>query len=164
MPFPHGHALIIGVGTYQHEPRLNVPTTTADAQAVAEVLRDPRCCGYVRSQETIIRLLASQWSFCAVDNTENFVHDVIKQDKDPPHRAAVVAALAGSARASDRGPVGEEADVLVGYSRHFSPGCAILRANLRGQRKLPSNCLTAWMGVLLRITLTCTLSLKHCST
>jgi hypothetical protein len=60
MPFPHGHALIIGVGTYQHEPRLNVPTTTADAQAVAEVLRDPRFCGYVGSQETIIRLPASQ--------------------------------------------------------------------------------------------------------
>jgi hypothetical protein len=30
MPFPHGHALIIGVGTYQHEPRLNVPTTTSN--------------------------------------------------------------------------------------------------------------------------------------
>ncbi|NJN67908.1 MAG: caspase family protein [Chloroflexaceae bacterium] len=54
MPFPHGHALIIGVGTYQHEPRLNVPATTADAQAVAEVLRDPRCCGYPAEQVTLL--------------------------------------------------------------------------------------------------------------
>ncbi|NJN67053.1 MAG: caspase family protein [Chloroflexaceae bacterium] len=54
MPFPHGHALIIGVGTYQHEPRLNVPTTTADAQAVSEVLRDPRFCGYPVEQVTLL--------------------------------------------------------------------------------------------------------------
>jgi hypothetical protein len=54
MPFPHGHALIIGVGTYQHELRLNVPTTAADAQAVAEVLRDPRFCGYPAEQVTLL--------------------------------------------------------------------------------------------------------------
>lgn len=46
MPFIHGHALIIGVGSYQYEPRLNVPITEADAEAVATVLRDPQSCGY----------------------------------------------------------------------------------------------------------------------
>ncbi len=31
MPFTHGRALIIGVGSYQHEPGLNVSITAADA-------------------------------------------------------------------------------------------------------------------------------------
>ncbi len=34
MPFSQGHALLIGVGSYQHSPHLNVPITVADAQAV----------------------------------------------------------------------------------------------------------------------------------
>lgn len=54
MPFTHGHALIIGVGSYQHEPQLNVPITAADAQAVATVLRDPRFCGYPDAQVTLL--------------------------------------------------------------------------------------------------------------
>ena len=54
MPFSHGHALVIGVGSYQHEPRLNVPITVADAQAVASVLRDPRFCGYPEPQVTLL--------------------------------------------------------------------------------------------------------------
>ncbi|MFV9507426.1 MAG: caspase family protein [Oscillochloridaceae bacterium umkhey_bin13] len=52
MPFTHGHALIIGVGSYQHEPGLNVPITAADAQAVATVLRDSQYCGYPEAQVT----------------------------------------------------------------------------------------------------------------
>ncbi|MCS6941146.1 MAG: caspase family protein, partial [Roseiflexus sp.] len=54
MSFAHGHALIIGVGSYQHEPHLNVPITAADAQAVATVLRDPRFCGYPDAQVTLL--------------------------------------------------------------------------------------------------------------
>ena len=50
MPFTQGHALLIGVGTYQHEPRMNVPVTAADARAVADVLRDPAFCGYPDDQ------------------------------------------------------------------------------------------------------------------
>jgi hypothetical protein len=46
MPFTQGHALLIGVGTYQYEPKMNVPVTAADAQAVADVLRDSAFCGY----------------------------------------------------------------------------------------------------------------------
>jgi len=52
MPFTCGHALIIGVGSYQHEPGLNVPITAADAQAVATILRDPQYCGYPEAQVT----------------------------------------------------------------------------------------------------------------
>ena len=52
MPFTHGHALIIGIGSYQHQPGLNVPITAADAQAVATVLRDPQYCGYPETQVT----------------------------------------------------------------------------------------------------------------
>lgn len=55
MPFTHGHALIIGIGSYQHEPRLNVPITVADAQAVATVLRDPQHGGYPAGQVTLLR-------------------------------------------------------------------------------------------------------------
>lgn len=54
MPFIHGHALIIGVGSYQYEPRLNVPITEADAEAVATVLRDPQSCGYPAAQVTLL--------------------------------------------------------------------------------------------------------------
>jgi hypothetical protein len=54
VPFSHGHALIIGVGNYQHEPRLNVPIAAADAQAVATVLRDPQYCGYLEAQVTLL--------------------------------------------------------------------------------------------------------------
>jgi uncharacterized caspase-like protein len=54
MPFSQGHALLIGVGAYQHTPRLNVPITVADAQAVAQVLRDPRFCGYPETQVTLL--------------------------------------------------------------------------------------------------------------
>jgi hypothetical protein len=54
MPFDRGHALLIGVGTYQHTPRLNVPITADDARAIAQVLRDPRFCGYPASQVTLL--------------------------------------------------------------------------------------------------------------
>ncbi len=54
MPFTHGHALIIGVGSYQHEPGLNVPITAADAQAVSTVLRDSQYCDYPDAQVTLL--------------------------------------------------------------------------------------------------------------
>ncbi|MFL5801009.1 MAG: caspase domain-containing protein [Roseiflexaceae bacterium] len=54
MPFSHGHALLIGVGSYQDTPRLNVPITVADARAVAQVLRDPHFCGYPEAQVTLL--------------------------------------------------------------------------------------------------------------
>ncbi|MGQ9483061.1 hypothetical protein [Chloroflexus sp.] len=54
MPFSNGYALIIGVGSYRHEPALDVPITVADAQAVATVLRDPQCCGYPETQVTLL--------------------------------------------------------------------------------------------------------------
>lgn len=54
MTFTQGHALIIGVGSYQHEPRLNVPITVADAKAVAAVLCDPQYCGYPTEQVSVL--------------------------------------------------------------------------------------------------------------
>jgi hypothetical protein len=55
MPFDRGYALLIGVGTYQNAPNLNVPMTTADAEQVAAVLADPRFCGYPAGQVTLLR-------------------------------------------------------------------------------------------------------------
>jgi len=55
MSFTQGHALLIGVGTYQYEPRLNVPITAVDAEAVAAVLRDPEFCGYPQAQVKVLR-------------------------------------------------------------------------------------------------------------
>jgi hypothetical protein len=46
MTFDRGHALLIGVGSYQNAPGLNVPVTSADAEQVAAVLGDARYCGY----------------------------------------------------------------------------------------------------------------------
>jgi hypothetical protein len=54
MPFPTAHALLIGIGTYAHAPKLNVPITAADANAVAAVLRDPQFCGYPTEQVTLL--------------------------------------------------------------------------------------------------------------
>ncbi len=54
MPFTHGHALIIGVGSYAHAPNHNVPMTAADAQAVARIIRDAQFCGYPAEQVTLL--------------------------------------------------------------------------------------------------------------
>ncbi len=54
MAFTRGHALVIGIGNYQHEPRMNVPITAADAHAVAEVLQDTQHCGYPAEQVTLL--------------------------------------------------------------------------------------------------------------
>ncbi len=43
MPRPTAHTLQIAPGTYAHAPQINVPSTAADANAVAAVLRDPQC-------------------------------------------------------------------------------------------------------------------------
>jgi uncharacterized caspase-like protein len=54
MAFKNGHALVIGVGSHQHVPALNVPITVADAQAVARVLGDEAYCGYPQEQVTLL--------------------------------------------------------------------------------------------------------------
>jgi uncharacterized caspase-like protein len=54
MPFNQAHALLIGIGSYKHEPRLNIPISVTDAQGVANVLRDPQCCGYPAEQVTLL--------------------------------------------------------------------------------------------------------------
>jgi hypothetical protein len=50
MPFKQGHALVIGVGTHQYHPGLDVPITVVDAEEVANVLRDSNACGYPPEQ------------------------------------------------------------------------------------------------------------------
>lgn len=54
MPFLQGHAHLIGVGTHQHRPDLDVPITVADAQAVADILQDANACGYPSDQVKLI--------------------------------------------------------------------------------------------------------------
>lgn len=54
MSFPQGHALLIGVGTHQYHPGLDVPITVADAQAVAAVLQNAKYCGYPTGQVKVI--------------------------------------------------------------------------------------------------------------
>jgi hypothetical protein len=54
MSFNQAYALLIGIGTYQHEPWLNIPISVADAKGVAEVLSHPQYCGYPPDQ---VRLL-----------------------------------------------------------------------------------------------------------
>ncbi|MBP1468909.1 caspase family protein [Candidatus Chloroploca sp. M-50] len=54
MPFNQGHALVIGVGSYQHATALNVPQTAEDAALVAGILRDPLLCGYPAAQVTVL--------------------------------------------------------------------------------------------------------------
>lgn len=55
MLFSQGHALVIGVGTYQHASNYDVPQTAADAALVAGILRDPQLCGYPADHVTVLR-------------------------------------------------------------------------------------------------------------
>lgn len=54
MPFPQGHALLIGVGTHQSAPQLDVPVTVADAEAVANLLQSANHCGYPSTQVKLV--------------------------------------------------------------------------------------------------------------
>ena len=52
MSFSQGQALVIGVGSYQYHPHMNVACTASDANAVASVLQNPQLCGYPEQQVT----------------------------------------------------------------------------------------------------------------
>jgi hypothetical protein len=54
MSFQQGHALLIGTGTHQYHPKLDVPITVKDAQAVQNVLQDANACGYPESQVNLV--------------------------------------------------------------------------------------------------------------
>ena len=54
MLFTQGHALLIGVGSHQFHPNMDVPITLSDANAVAEALRDPDACGYPAGQVQVL--------------------------------------------------------------------------------------------------------------
>ena len=50
MTLNSGYALVIGVGSYQYEPQLNVPLTFEDAQTVVTTLKAPNYCAYPEQQ------------------------------------------------------------------------------------------------------------------
>ena len=54
MPFSNGHALVIGVNTYQPGTFGSYAQVKADAQAVRDVLVDPKACGYPESQVALL--------------------------------------------------------------------------------------------------------------
>ena len=54
MSFRRGHALLIGVGSYAHMPKANVPISATDAKAVKKVLCDPDVCGYPPQQVALL--------------------------------------------------------------------------------------------------------------
>ncbi len=54
MLFRQGHALVIGVGSYQNAPHIDVPIVVEDARAVANVIRDEELCGYPENQVEVL--------------------------------------------------------------------------------------------------------------
>ncbi len=50
MSFTNGHALLIGVGKFNHNQNWNVSHTKADAQEIEKILKDPQFCGYPANQ------------------------------------------------------------------------------------------------------------------
>ncbi len=54
MAFDKGHALLIGVGSYTHVPQASIPISVSDAQAVGDVLRNPKLCGYLPEWVTLL--------------------------------------------------------------------------------------------------------------
>lgn len=55
MAFTQGHALVIGVGSYQAATNLDVPQTARDAEAIARILCDEQFCGYPANQVCVLR-------------------------------------------------------------------------------------------------------------
>ena len=53
MGFSQGHALLVGVGTYQ-DGSLSAPVTERDAGAVSLALQDPATAGYPGDQVTLL--------------------------------------------------------------------------------------------------------------
>lgn len=51
--FTQGHALVVGVGTYE-ESKYSVPVTFNDAQGVYDALANPQVCGYPTNQLTFL--------------------------------------------------------------------------------------------------------------
>ncbi|BDA76454.1 hypothetical protein CAL7716_106200 (plasmid) [Calothrix sp. PCC 7716] len=47
--FPHGYALLIGVGESAY-PKWSLPTTVKDIQALHSILTDPNLCGYISGE------------------------------------------------------------------------------------------------------------------
>src|SRR5438045_1003809 len=56
--FPHGYALLVGVGTTAYSP-WSLPVAVKDVQAVCNVLTDPALCGYP-ADDKHVRLLHDQ--------------------------------------------------------------------------------------------------------
>ncbi len=54
MYFNNGHALVIGVGSYQYTPKANIPISVRDAKALRDVLYNPELCGYPQEQVTLL--------------------------------------------------------------------------------------------------------------
>src|SRR4051794_13380272 len=89
--FPHGYALLVGVGTTAYSP-WSLPATVKDVQAVRKVLTDPALCGYVDDHKHV-RLL----------------HD---------HAASRAAFLDGLAWLHGQAASDPEATAVVYYSGH----------------------------------------------
>lgn len=54
MTFTHGHALLIGIGTYLNAPGRSVSATATDAHAIARIVQDPEFCGYPTDQVALL--------------------------------------------------------------------------------------------------------------
>ena len=89
--FPHGYALLVGVGTTAYSP-WSLPATVKDLRAVRKVLTDPALCGYPDDDDHI-RLLHDQGAT----------------------RAAI---LGGLTWLKDRAAADPEATAVVFYSGH----------------------------------------------
>mgnify|MGYP000661867046 CR=1 FL=1 len=51
--FSHGHALLIGVGTYK-DTKISIPVTAQDAEDLGKALTDTQLCGYPQAQVTVL--------------------------------------------------------------------------------------------------------------
>jgi hypothetical protein len=71
--FEQGHALVIGIGSYQYVPNANIPISATGAKPVRDVLQNNTSCGYppgyitlshddMASREGILRALAARTS------------------------------------------------------------------------------------------------------
>lgn len=90
--FSQGHALLIGVGNYQHIG-LTVPTTANDARRLEEVLHDPLIAAYPSKQ---LRVLSDQEATCTgIIAALDSMCDTLPEPTTPSNGPTVLLFFAG---------------------------------------------------------------------
>ena len=172
MVFSSGHALVIGVGSYQNAPSLNAPLTAEDAQEVKAVLCDSRYCAYPEEQVKLLHdgsatrqaILSALDSFAQIQEGDTFLlfysgHGEYGEDKHYYLTTHETELVNGKVK---RGSGVQEQELLeklraikakrtilifnACYSGEISPESLSAAEEVPGQKSLPEQAVVALLG------------------